>query len=330
MAVNYTNDGNWPSINAADLHTGANNVSNFSLSVSSSISLRVRPAGKDVDILMKLRGADGGSAVTGDMQTLNAGTTDQWQLLTWTWDGVTMNDCDPERVEEIQLIFAPGQTESGTVYIDDLSLDDVGQNVPNVYPVASESTAEITVYWPAATDADGDLSSYNLYRATYDFSAADDSDVTAVVSTTSLSYIDTGLNSASTYFYSVIAVDDASLESVKTLNMSTCTVPLQPSLSISKSTSAASRKPGEELTYTITYNNSGEGNALNLYITDVVPLNCYISEASAAGAGDSVEYYVGSSWTAVYNASASKIRWKDNNVPASSGDLTVTYKVKIR
>jgi len=100
-------------------------------------------------------------------------------------------------------------------------------------------------------------------------------------------------------------------------------------ITMSKSTSTASGLPGDEVTYTITYGNSGTDEAQNVYITDAVPFYTYISEAAAAGDANTVEYYVGSTWQG-YDASATKIRWLDYEVVGSTSGLKVQYKVKIK
>jgi uncharacterized repeat protein (TIGR01451 family) len=101
-------------------------------------------------------------------------------------------------------------------------------------------------------------------------------------------------------------------------------------LSVSKSTSTASARPGDEVTYTITYKNSGTDEITSLQLIDVMPFNGYISASATIGSADTVEYYVGSSWTATYSAAATKIRWRDNVVSGGGGDNMVSYKVKLR
>jgi len=101
-------------------------------------------------------------------------------------------------------------------------------------------------------------------------------------------------------------------------------------ITMSKSTSTASGLPGDEVTYTITYGNSGTDSADNIYITDAVPFYTYISEGAAIGDANTVEYYVGSAWQSGYDASATKVRWLDYEVVGSTSGLDVQYKVKIK
>ncbi len=213
----------WSALNAGDLNSGSNNVCDFSVSLSSSISLWVYPSGKDVDILVKLDDGDGEAGDSIDLQTLNAGTTNQWQRLTWTWDGVDLQNCNITDQWQILPFFEPGNSlETGNVYIDDLRIDEVGDNVNNLKVVPSDSAKQITLYWPSAGDSDGDLKEYDIYRATYSF--LNQEDATLINSTNTLSYIDnTGLYWDTTYYYSIVARDYSSNSSVMTINFSTVT-----------------------------------------------------------------------------------------------------------
>lgn len=104
----------------------------------------------------------------------------------------------------------------------------------------------------------------------------------------------------------------------------------QTNITVVKSTSTATARPGEEITYTITYGNSGADGATNLYIYDAIPFNTVLAAQPAAGSADAVEYYVGSGWTSAYDPSAAKIRWRDNSVAAGESGRSVSFKVKPR
>lgn len=102
---------------------------------------------------------------------------------------------------------------------------------------------------------------------------------------------------------------------------------------IMKSTDVAAAKPGETVTVTLTYGNTGDMEAPNSYITEVIPFNTYLAadpnSDPGLGSADSVQFYVGSSWTSSYDAACTKVRWKDNAV--SPGAVSsVSYKLKIR
>jgi len=89
-------------------------------------------------------------------------------------------------------------------------------------------------------------------------------------------------------------------------------------------------RPGEEIEYTITYRNNGSAAANNVYITQVIPFNTYLSEEPGPGDADSVEYFVGGEWVSGYSPEAEKIRWLDDEVPEGSEDRVVLYTVTVR
>jgi fibronectin type 3 domain-containing protein len=77
---------------------------------------------------------------------------------------------------------------------------------PTSLTAVKSSTNEITLSWTAATDGTG-VAGYTIYRATSKFG-----EYVEIGTTTSLTYIDTGL-STGTYYYVVIAFDGAENES---------------------------------------------------------------------------------------------------------------------
>ncbi|MFH1368024.1 MAG: hypothetical protein ABII64_02730 [Elusimicrobiota bacterium] len=106
-------------------------------------------------------------------------------------------------------------------------------------------------------------------------------------------------------------------------------------MSLMKSTDTAVARPGDTtILVTLTYDNSGNEPATNLYITEALPFNTYLAADPSADPGlgnaDSIEYYVGSAWQGGYDVTATKVRWKDDSVPSGSGDQTVSYKIKIK
>lgn len=334
LEINYDKSGGggkpWAVMYAGDLDNGSNNISDFTLSISSSVSLQAYPVDKDVDILMKLR--DINANESNNIQTLNAGTTNQWQKMDWTWDAASLGTCDPSRIKEVLLFFAPGDNaEIGTVYIDDLKLENINSNVVNFTAEASTETVSVALSWPAAGDDGGNMKEYHIYRSSNSFSDTQDDGVTLIKTTTTLNYTDnSALQLDTTYYYSLTAEDENGNLSVMTVNASTKTVDGSIVMNIGKSTSTAYAKPGEEITYTITYENTGTAPASNFCITQAVPFNTYISEDVALGSADEKEYYIGTDWSESYNDQATKIRWKDNNVSASSGQLSVSYKLKVK
>ncbi|MDH3273605.1 MAG: DUF4347 domain-containing protein, partial [Gammaproteobacteria bacterium] len=58
-----------------------------------------------------------------------------------------------------------------------------------------------------------------------------------------------------------------------------------PTITLSKSADVATAKPGDAITYTLTYGNSSVGDATNLVITDTIPANTTLVPASITGGG---------------------------------------------
>lgn len=102
-------------------------------------------------------------------------------------------------------------------------------------------------------------------------------------------------------------------------------------MSLMKSTSTAIARPGDTtVTVTLTYANNGNAAADNLYITEALPFNTYLIADPGAGNADTLEYYVGSAWQGVYDASATKLRWKDNSVASGGGTQAVSYQIRVK
>ena len=58
-----------------------------------------------------------------------------------------------------------------------------------------------------------------------------------------------------------------------------------PTITLSKSADVATAKPGDTITYTLTYGNTGAGDATNLVITDTIPANTTLVGGSITGGG---------------------------------------------
>lgn len=89
-------------------------------------------------------------------------------------------------------------------------------------------------------------------------------------------------------------------------------------------------RPGDQIRYTVTYNNAGTDAGTNLIITESIPKGTSLTADPTNGSADSREFYVGSAWQAGYSANATKVRWLDSNVPAGSGPLAVSFVVQIK
>ena len=96
-------------------------------------------------------------------------------------------------------------------------------------------------------------------------------------------------------------------------------ISLNPSLTISKSDSPDPAPPGGNITYTVTYGNTGYGNATNVVITDPIPGNTSYVRGSAFGeSGVSIEYYDGTIWSSTEPLVATAIRWVVGSVLGNS------------
>ncbi len=93
------------------------------------------------------------------------------------------------------------------------------------------------------------------------------------------------------------------------------TVVSQPILNIAKAGAPGEVLPGGELTYTITYSNTGNQNAAGVVISDTLPANVSYVEGSASDGGS-------------YNATDRKVTWNIGALASKSGDKTVSFKVK--
>jgi uncharacterized repeat protein (TIGR01451 family) len=60
---------------------------------------------------------------------------------------------------------------------------------------------------------------------------------------------------------------------------------VSPNVTLSKSADRATAKPTEVITYTLTYGNTGTGDATNLVITDTIPANTTLVSGSITGGG---------------------------------------------
>lgn len=86
-------------------------------------------------------------------------------------------------------------------------------------------------------------------------------------------------------------------------------------LTLTKSVNKAAANEGDTLTYTLSYTNTGEGNATNVRLSDPIPANAtyVVNSASANGS---------------YDASANKLTWNIGNVAAGASG-SVTFQVTV-
>ncbi len=110
---------------------------------------------------------------------------------------------------------ADNLSPSTTVSVTTLPLPDTTPpSVPTMAQAQADSASQTTVSWTAATDDVGVIA-YTLSR-----------NGTAFGTTTSLSYVDTGLAAATTYAYTVTALDAADNESTPSAPVSATTLSL--------------------------------------------------------------------------------------------------------
>ncbi|MDM7925864.1 MAG: choice-of-anchor D domain-containing protein [bacterium] len=105
-----------------------------------------------------------------------------------------------------------------------------------------------------------------------------------------------------------------------------------PQLVLSKSVNKASALPGDELTYTIGYENIGDGNATAVTVLETVPSHTTFITGSVTASGMNVTYSHnnGASYDASDSAPVTHIRFQRPTAlaPAESGE--VTFKVRIQ
>jgi uncharacterized repeat protein (TIGR01451 family) len=92
----------------------------------------------------------------------------------------------------------------------------------------------------------------------------------------------------------------------------TITIQGSPVVTLAKSANTATATSGSVITYTITYQNTGTGNALNVVITDVIPADTTLVAGSISNGG---------------TAAGGTITWNIGTVAAGSPAQSVTFQV---
>jgi uncharacterized repeat protein (TIGR01451 family) len=94
-----------------------------------------------------------------------------------------------------------------------------------------------------------------------------------------------------------------------------------PVLTLSK-TATSSINAGEAILYTITYENTGSGEATNVVITDMLPVGVYYSKALDLGAGPQPD-------TVKVNSDGTRtLTWQIGNLAGNSGPQTIQYTAR--
>ncbi|MEE8471513.1 MAG: Ig-like domain-containing protein [Dehalococcoidia bacterium] len=103
-----------------------------------------------------------------------------------------------------------------------------------------------------------------------------------------------------------------------------------PALTISKLDSPDPQLAGSNITYSITYGNSGDAAATNVVIGDSIPANTSYASGTASGTG--VEYYNGSTWSATEPGdptTVTAIRWNVGTLAAGVTGQLAGFQVTI-
>jgi uncharacterized repeat protein (TIGR01451 family) len=105
-------------------------------------------------------------------------------------------------------------------------------------------------------------------------------------------------------------------------------------LTIEKSASppnGSSVNPGQTITYTITYGNTGGTGATNIVIIDAIPTYTTYVTGSASGAGTTITYSHdgGSNWDGSDSAPVTHIKWERASLTAGTTGQTVSFRVKV-
>ena len=172
--------------------------------------------------------------------------------------------------------------------------------------------AQVQLVWKA--NIEEDIAGYNVYRSTNE--TGEYSQISEEL-LTSPEFIDGGLTNGQTYWYKVSALDMVGNESEKSIIISvTPQPPLKPGLSISMSVDKIDALPGDVLTYTITYGNTGAVDATDVNISAEIPLNTsYVPDSISEGG--------------VFDSGNNKVAWNISLLEQETIDRDVSFQVKI-
>ena len=87
--------------------------------------------------------------------------------------------------------------------------------------------------------------------------------------------------------------------------------------------------PGDRLTYTLCYSNSGSLTATNVVITDAVPVNTTYVPGSVTTKTGTVEFTDGGGWGSTEPLTVTGLRWLVGNLPPSGETSCVRFEVDI-
>ena len=197
---------------------------------------------------------------------------------------------------------------------------------------SSATNIEITDLLPAGVSYASDTLSQGSYDSgTGVWMVGDLADgASATLTITATVDTDTGGN-VITNTASVTAVDQADPDPSNNTDSADITVQVAPLITVTKTVDKTSAKPGETLTYTITYENIGDGNARDVYFVDLIPENTTYVIGSAAGAGTTIKFQHvdGGPFDSSETAPVTAIMWQLTEPLPPEGSGTLTLQVKI-
>ena len=130
--------------------------------------------------------------------------------------------------------------------------------------------------------------------------------------TKNISFVDVQDSDASGSDAALTPIDPASsVDSGNTIDWFSI---LPPTITLSKSADVTTAIPGDTITYTLTYGNTGSGDATNLVITDTIPANTTLVPGSISGGG---------------TESGGVITWNLGPLLAGQINRTVTFAVTV-
>jgi uncharacterized repeat protein (TIGR01451 family) len=106
----------------------------------------------------------------------------------------------------------------------------------------------------------------------------------------------------------------------------------EPFLTLNKAVDKAQARPGEVLTYTLTYTNTGSGTAHNMQFLDIIPEYTQYVAGSASGTGATIQFQHvnGGTFDNSDAAPVFAVKWtiRDRSRPGATG--TLRFQVRIR
>lgn len=112
-------------------------------------------------------------------------------------------------------------------------------------------------------------------------------------------------------------------------DVTTVIEPDKPKIEVTKSADRSEAKPGDLVTYTITYRNTGTATAYNLVFTDLIPQNTEFVSASGSGASISYRHAPGGGFDSSPAQPVIEVRWTVASLaPGETGSLTLVVRVK--